>query len=117
MQKTHEGLPILLFNNRSELRKWLQVNHMKSGPIWVEIKKTKHSDQSLTFHDLLEEGLCFGWSEAKRHPYDATSYLQYFGPRRKKGTTSKRNLELALKLIETGLMTAAGKDALNIKDK
>ncbi|MBP6016293.1 MAG: hypothetical protein KA586_06200 [Candidatus Promineofilum sp.] len=75
----------------------------------------KHSGvPSITFEDLLEEGLCFGWSESLRVRGDARSYLQKFTPRKTKGPTSGRNLKLAEKLIAEGRMTPAGYKALGL---
>jgi uncharacterized protein YdeI (YjbR/CyaY-like superfamily) len=48
-----------------------------------------------------------------RRKGDEHSYLQRFTPRRKKGTTSKRNLEHIEHLIKEGKMTPAGLKALD----
>jgi uncharacterized protein YdeI (YjbR/CyaY-like superfamily) len=68
---------------------------------------------SVGFHDLLEAGLAYGWSESTRRPYDSTSYLQRFTPRRARGTSSARNLAIAARLEAEGRMTAAGRRALS----
>ena len=111
----HQGLPILTFQNQAELRKWLLKNHASSTGIWVRLFKAKSDIESVSFHDLLEEGLCFGWSESLRHPFDANSYLQKFTPRRAIGTTSKRNKDLVEKLTQQGKMTPAGFKALGMQ--
>ena len=67
---------------------------------------------SIGFHDLLEAGIAYGWSESTRHPHDSTSYLQKFTPRRTVGTTSERNLAIAERLEAEGRMTPAGRQAL-----
>lgn len=101
-------LPVQSFRTRSELRAWLQKNHDTHAGIYVRLYKVRSGVQSVTFEEVLDEGLCFGWSENKRLPYDEQSYLQRFTPRKAKGTTSPRNKEHARKLIEQGLMTPAG---------
>ena len=70
--------------------------------------------KSVSFHELLEEGLCFGWSESQRRRYDEQSYLQKFTPRRAKKTQSERNLQLVEKLTREGRMQAAGYRALGL---
>lgn len=80
--------------------------------VWVRLTKAGSGIRGVTFHDVLEEGLCFGWSESTRHPGDAASYLQRFTPRRVRGTTSARNLRLVARLRADGLMTPAGEAAL-----
>jgi uncharacterized protein YdeI (YjbR/CyaY-like superfamily) len=105
-------LPIKTFANRKLLRDWLLANHAQSKGVYVRIYKKMCNIESVTFEEILDEGLCFGWSENKRLPYDKTSYLQRFTPRVSKGTTSVRNINHAKQLIKDGLMTGAGLDAL-----
>ena len=83
--------------------------------IWLRIYKKDSGVASVSFVEVLEEGLCFGWSESKRIKGDDVSYLQQFIPRRTKGTTSKRNREYAKRLITEGRMTPAGLIALGIE--
>jgi uncharacterized protein YdeI (YjbR/CyaY-like superfamily) len=66
----------------------------------------------VSFEDVLDEGLCFGWSESKRLKGDTDSYLQKFTPRKTKGTTSERNRRHVEQLIKEGRMTKAGLAAL-----
>lgn len=110
----YQGLPLLEFANKQQLREWLLANHQTSPDVWVRVYKAKSGVRSVSFEELLDQGLCFGWSESLRHGYDAQSYLQKFTPRKTKGTTSARNLAHARKLIEAGEMTAAGLKALGM---
>ncbi|MDB5167685.1 MAG: hypothetical protein JWN26_830 [Candidatus Saccharibacteria bacterium] len=105
-------LPILSFETRAMLRNWLITNHSSSKGIYVRIVKKHHSEAGVTFEEVLDEGLCFGWSENKRLPGDEISYLQRFTPRKSKGTVSSRNLEHVQKLVKEGLMTPGGLEAL-----
>jgi uncharacterized protein YdeI (YjbR/CyaY-like superfamily) len=104
--------PVKSFENRAILRAWLEENHAASAGIYVRIYKLRSGVQSVTFEEVLDEGLCFGWSENKRLPGDERSYLQRFTPRKGKGTTSARNVEHARRLIAQGLMKPAGLRAL-----
>lgn len=105
-------LPIKTFANRTVLRAWLHANHTQSKGVYIRIYKKMSGVESVTFEEILDEGLCFGWSENKRLPYDKASYLQRFTPRASKGTRSVRNINHAKQLIKDGLMTSAGLDAL-----
>ena len=82
--------------------------------MWVQLAKVGSSALSVTFHDLLEAGIAHGWSESTRRAHDHASYLQKFTPRRKRGTTSQRNLTIAARLEAGGLMTPAGRAALGL---
>ena len=105
-------LPVMAFQTRAELRAWLEQNHAVSPGIMVQLFKVSFGIKSVSFHDVLEEGLCFGWSESQRLPFDAQSYLQKFTPRKSKGTTSERNKRLVKQLEVDGLMTDAGREKL-----
>jgi uncharacterized protein YdeI (YjbR/CyaY-like superfamily) len=82
--------------------------------LWVRIFDSRSRVPSITFEDLLEQGLCFGWSESKRMRGDETFYLQRFTPRRRRGTTSDRNRRLVQRLLAEGEMTDSGFEALGI---
>lgn len=109
-----DDLPILAFNSGDALRHWLDENHASCAGIWVRIYKRGAGVPSVTFDDVLEQGICFGWSESQRRGFDDTSYLQRFTPRRIRGTASSRNRALAEGMIEQGKMTAAGMEALGM---
>jgi len=108
-------LPVVEFADRAQLRRWLLENHQSSAGVLVRMQKKRSRVPCVSFEDVLDEGLCFGWSESKRLPGDADSYLQQFTPRRTLGTTSQRNLAHAQRLIEQGLMTPAGLVALGLE--
>ena len=105
-------LPILSFETVAALRSWLESNHDSSTGIFVRIYKKGSNITSVSFEDVLDEGLCFGWSESMRLKGDDVSYLQKFTPRKTKGTTSERNKLHAKQLIKEGRMTASGLEKL-----
>lgn len=107
-------LPVVSFTDRAALRQWLAENHAHHSGVYVRIPKRGSMHPGLSFQDLLEEGLCFGWSESLRISADARSYLQRFTPRRTRGTTSARNRLLAARLSQQGLMTESGLAALGL---
>lgn len=112
MATLNKNLPIVEFITQSELRSWLKEHHAASRGVWVRMFKKSSGAPSVSFEQLLDEGLCFGWSESTRRSYDHISYLQKFTPRKTKGTTSERNRQRIKELIEAGRMTKAGLDAL-----
>lgn len=105
----NDDLPIIEFAHVAELRQWLECNHASSNGIYVRIYKKDSGIASVRFEDVLDEGLCFGWSESIRLKGDVTSYLQKFTPRKTHGTTSERNQRHVERLIQEGRMTAAGR--------
>jgi uncharacterized protein YdeI (YjbR/CyaY-like superfamily) len=105
-------LPIMSFQTATALRQWLDTNHGHSGGILIRIYKKGSGVESVSFEDVLDEGLCFGWSESKRLKGDDRSYLQQFTPRRHAGTNSQRNRARVERLKAEGRMTQAGITAL-----
>jgi uncharacterized protein YdeI (YjbR/CyaY-like superfamily) len=61
----------------------------------------------------LEEALCYGWIDGQVRRHDADSYRQRFTPRRKRSAWSKRNVDLAERLIAEGRMKATGRAAVD----
>lgn len=110
-----DNLPILEFESSDNLRTWLEKHHNSSEGIWLRIYKKHSGFRSVTFEQVLDEGLCFGWSESMRRGYDEISYLQRFTPRKSRGTQSARNLARAKALVEAGKMKPAGLLALGLK--
>ena len=116
MAKCAPDLRIVSFASRHELRAWLTRHHDSSNGIWVRLFKKGSGIPSATFEDLLDEGLCFGWSESQRQKGDDASYLQRFTPRRSRGTTSERNKAHIRRLIQEKRMTSAGLKVLRPED-
>lgn len=107
-----DELEVVSFATTEELWAWLAVHHTDHPGVWVRLQKVSSPVPSVGFHDLLEAGIAFGWSESTRRAGDERSYLQRFTPRRARGTTSARNLAIAERLESDGRMTPAGRRAL-----
>ena len=114
MSEEHHGLEVVAFEDVAGLRAWLEEVGTSHPGVWVRLQRAKSKHPSVTFHDLLVEGIAFGWSESARHAYDNQSYLQRFTPRRTRGTASERNKQIATELEEAGRMTDAGRAALGL---
>jgi uncharacterized protein YdeI (YjbR/CyaY-like superfamily) len=110
-----DSLPTIEFKTADDLRAWLEDHHNSSKGMWLRIYKKNSGVRSVTFEQVLDEGLCFGWSESTRRKFDNISYLQKFTPRKTVGTQSARNLARAQLLIEQGKMTPSGLTALGRK--
>ncbi len=65
-----DPLPILPFECGAVLRGWLEQHHASSDGVWVRIYKRGAGVPSVTFEEVLEGGICFGWSESKRRRSD-----------------------------------------------
>ncbi|MEI2732063.1 MAG: hypothetical protein V9G08_08705 [Dermatophilaceae bacterium] len=103
---------VMEFATTEDLWRWLADHHETHPGGWVRLQRSKSNHPSVSFHDLLEAGIAFGWSESTRRANDRTTYLQRFAPRRTRGTTSARNRSIAARLTAEGRMTPAGRRAL-----
>ncbi|MFT3895899.1 MAG: hypothetical protein QM730_30135 [Anaerolineales bacterium] len=114
MASSPDNLPILEFETSEQLRAWLEDHHAISNGIWLRIYKKHSGVRSVAFEQVLDEGLCFGWSESARRKYDNQSYIQKFTPRKTIGTQSARNIARVKILIEQGKMKSSGLAALGM---
>ncbi len=103
-----DDLPVVEFADVAGLLAWLEVNHASSMGVWIRVSRKRSTRPSVTFDDVLDEGLCFGWSESTRRSFDTDSYLQRFTLRRRTGTASQRNRRCIASLTAQGRMTPAG---------
>ena len=107
----------LSFRSPLEFHEWLSANHLKSGGIWLRIFKKGSGKPSITYPEALDEALCFGWIDARKERYDASSWLQRFTPRRPKSGWSKINTQHAKRLTGAGRMRAAGRAQVDAAKK
>ena len=107
-------LPVLAFRSATELMVWLEENHATSPKIRVRIYRKNSGIPSVTFEEVLDEGLCFGWSESMWQRGDEDSYLPKFTPRKTTGTVSERNRQHAMRLLREGRMKPFGLSALGM---
>jgi Uncharacterized protein conserved in bacteria len=65
----------------------------------------------------LEEALCHGWIDGQMQSLDNNTYKKYFARRIPKSKWSVKNKKLAQALMEKGLMTQQGLDAIECARK
>jgi len=92
---------------RADWRKWLTNNSDETRVRVIRYKK--HTGKSSPiYQDLLDEAICFGWIDTTVRRLDDERYTTDFMKRTKKSTWSNNTQKYARRLIEEGLMTAAG---------
>lgn len=98
--------------DRRAWRRWLERNHTSSGGVWLVRYKKASGTPCVPYDESVEEALCFGWIDGQMKPVDDEHYLQYFAPRRPRGTWAASNKARVERLIREGLMTPAGMAAI-----
>jgi len=109
-----DELPELIVEDAAAWAAWLERRHATSNGVWLALaKRGGHSPTGLKYQEALEEAVCYGWIDGQVRRHDADSYLQRFTPRRKRSAWSKRNVDLAERLIGEGRMKPAGEAAVD----
>ena len=105
---------LLEFNQRQQLRNWLQENHASAKECWVVLSRSKNPPAGvLPYLDVVEEALCFGWIDSTLKKLPDGRLAQRLSPRRKNSHWTDLNKQRCQELESRGLMTPAGKDALD----
>lgn len=104
-----DDLQVLEFGTLAAFARWLAGNHDKQPDgIWLRSYKKSTGKQSFTHDDVLEIALCYGWIDGIGKSEGAESTRQRWLPRRRRSTWSKRNTDLAARLIAEGRMQPSG---------
>jgi uncharacterized protein YdeI (YjbR/CyaY-like superfamily) len=115
--KTDNKLETFDFQDRKAWREWLDKNHDSISSVWLIVQKKNSSKIGVSLEDVVEEALCFGWIDSKLNVVDENCFKLLLAPRKPKSIWSKQNKIRAEKLIQQGLMTAAGGKKLRLLKK
>ena len=101
-------MPEAHFSTPEELRAWLEAHHATETELWVRLPRKGSGEPGLTWPELVDEVLCFGWIDGHMKPIDDVWRRQRITPRRAGSKWSKRNVERVRVLTEEGRMRPAG---------
>lgn len=87
-------------------------NHTSQEPVCLVIYHKGSKTPNITYHDAVEEALCFGWIDNKGLGRDDDSMYLQLGPRKEKSSWSLLNKERAKRMIKADLMTPAGREKI-----
>lgn len=107
------GREVFAPGTRGDWRDWLVANPDRSVGVWVVFRKKSSSLEGLSYDDLVEEALCFGWIDSQERRVDDDRLIQWYSPRRKGSPWSASNKERVERLIGEGLMTQRGLAAID----
>ena len=104
------------FRTPRELRAWLEKHHDSAAELWVGLYRKDSGRQSITWPELVDQLLCFGWIDGIRKSVDEISYTNRVTPRRAKSNWSAVNLRRMDALIEAGAVHPSGLQAYQARD-
>jgi uncharacterized protein YdeI (YjbR/CyaY-like superfamily) len=92
--------------DRAAWRAWLAEHAADSSGIWLVYDKGR--GRRLSYDDIVEEALCFGWVDSRPRTLDGTHAMLYVAPRKPRSNWSRVNKERVERLIAAGAVTPAG---------
>lgn len=63
-------VPELLVTGRAQWRALLAEKHATSGPIWLVTYEKASGKPRITYDEIVEEALCFGWIDSRSGTVD-----------------------------------------------
>lgn len=107
----------VFFADARELREWLSAHASTLPEAWVGLYKKGSGQSSITWPELVDQLLCFGWIDGVRKSLGEDSYMIRITPRRPGSNWSAVNLRRFPKLIEMGVIQPEGMAAWNARDE
>ena len=101
-------LPVLAFPDQSALEVWLEAEHATAPGLYVKLAKKGAGVPSVTYPEVVEACLCFGWIDGRSNRLDDAFYLQRITPRRPKSIWSQKNVDAVAALTAAGRIRPAG---------
>jgi uncharacterized protein YdeI (YjbR/CyaY-like superfamily) len=98
---------IIFFSSPGELRDWLEANHATAEELWLGYRPKASGLASVTWEEVVDECLCYGWIDGVRIRVDGGS-AQRLTPRRVGSNWSARNVGRVEALRREGRMRPAG---------
>jgi uncharacterized protein YdeI (YjbR/CyaY-like superfamily) len=108
-----DDLPVLDFADQAALEAWLEAEHATAPGVYVKLAKKGAGVPSVTYAELVESCLCFGWIDGRSNRLDDRFYLQRITPRRARSVWSQKNVEAVEALTAAGRMRPAGLAAVD----
>ncbi len=107
---------LTFFATPLDLRRWLEAHHDAEDELVVGLYKKASGRPSITWPQLVDELLCFGWIDGLRRSVDDVSYSIRVTPRKPTSIWSDKNTRRVRELIDLGRMTPAGLAAFEHRD-
>lgn len=106
---------VIFFKSPAELRKWFEANHESASELWVGYHRKHTGLPTVTWSEVVDQALCFGWIDSVRYSLDGDSAAQRLTPRRKRSTWSAVNVKKFEALQRAGLVHPQGRAAFKAR--
>jgi uncharacterized protein YdeI (YjbR/CyaY-like superfamily) len=99
------------FATAAQLRAWFDRHHDTADELWVGLYKKRSGRPSITWPEVVDEALCFGWIDGIRRSIDEQSYTNRITPRKPGSYWSAKNTRRFRELEHEGRVRPAGRRA------
>lgn len=96
--------------DRASWRRWLERNHENKSAVWLVFDKGPQ--RTMSWGDIVDEALCYGWIDSKPGKVSDTQSKLYVSKRKPKSVWSKINKAKVEELIQNNRMHASGLRAI-----
>ena len=107
----------VFFETPEDLREWLDWHHETATELWVGMYKKASGRPSVTWPEVVDEALCFGWIDGVRKRIDDVSYANRLTPRKPTSNWSAVNVKRFGQLKRQGRVRPAGQRAFDLRTK
>lgn len=110
-----EIVDLLEYSDRKQLREWLSRNASIRSCCWIAIYRSKMKPEGpcISYIEVVEEALCFGWIDSTLKRLPDGRLAQRLSPRKKRSHWTELNVQRCADLEQRGLMTDLGRAALH----
>ena len=108
---------VIFFETPAQLRAWFEANHQTADQLWLGYRLKRSGRQSVTWEDVVDQELCFGWIDSVRYSLGNDESAQRITPRRKRSVWSAVNIRKFKALDRQGLVHPAGRAAFEQRDE
>jgi uncharacterized protein YdeI (YjbR/CyaY-like superfamily) len=107
---------VIFFESSAELREWLTEHADTETELWVGMHRKSTGKPSVSWAQIVDQALCFGWIDGIRKSIDAEDFAQRLTPRKKGSNWSAINIRRVRELDSEGQMLPAGLRAFGARD-
>ncbi len=94
--------------DRAAWRAWLAANHATARGVRAVTYRRSAGRTTVTYDELVEEALCFGWIDSRADRLDEQRTMLRFTPRKVGSSWSRSNKARVERLVAEGRMTPSG---------
>jgi uncharacterized protein YdeI (YjbR/CyaY-like superfamily) len=107
---------VAFFESSAQLRAWFEANHESAIELWVGQYRKRTGRPSVTWPEVVDQSLCFGWIDSVRYSIGEDSFAQRLTPRRKGSVWSAVNVKRFAELDKEGMVHPKGRAAFAARE-